>query len=47
MILSVMTVGLYLHDYKKIAICNKLQTEEFEWKCNAYKVTPTNEHKFA
>ena len=40
-----MIVGLYIHDYKKITICNKLQTEEFEWKCNAYKVTPTNEHE--
>ena len=35
-----MIVGLYTHDYKKIAICNKLQTEEFQWKCNAYKVSP-------
>ena len=40
-----MIVGLYIHDYKTIAICNKLQTEEFEWKCNVYKVTPRNEHE--
>ena len=32
-LLFAMIVGLYIHDYKKIAICNKLQTEEFEWKC--------------
>ena len=38
-------VGLYVHDFKKIAMCRMLETQEFQWICNAYKVTETNQHK--
>ena len=38
-------MGLYVDDFKKIAICRKFETQEFQWKCNAYKVTETNEHE--
>ena len=31
--------NIYVHDYKKIAICKFLNTEELEWKCNAFPVT--------
>ena len=38
-------VGLYVHDFKKIVICRMLETQEIQWKCNAYKVTETNQHE--
>ena len=38
-------VGIYVHDFKKIVFCRMLKTQEFQWKCNAYKVTETNQHE--